>query len=153
MFDKTITIFCHNHSDLGDTWFPYVIRGVYTSKNRGYALKTYGADYSDSIAVHIPYKQESDGIVIDGNKFLNPKEWDAVPLSEKDGKITLKGGQNFDFVYLGDYSAIGAMTMIHDNDYRYGFYDYFKKQFDDVYAVAMVSGPFTVIKHFELICR
>lgn len=154
MFDKTITLFCHNHSDLGDTWFPYLIRGVQINTDKGYLLKSYGADFSDSISIHIPYrKNEAGDMVVDDYLYLSPKAWDAAYNDAKAHLLTFKGGQNFDFIYIGDFNDVGAMEMIRDDDYRNGFYDYFKRNFDDVYAVSSVSGPFSVIPHFELLCK
>ena len=116
-------------------------------------MRQYGADFSDGASIHIGYTMDGANKDIAGKIYLQPKEWLALSDSAKAGALTLKGGNTFDFMWLGDYSEIDStLAVITDDNYPKGFFDYMKKSKDNVYAVSNVS-EYTLIKHIEVACR
>ena len=43
--------------------------------------------------------------------------------------------------------------MVNEDDYlrQNGFYNYINNQFDFVFKISSVGGPYTVIPHFEIL--
>ena len=149
MYKDTITLFNRKEGDEGGTWFPSVLRNVNLNTDRASIVAKYGAESSDSAALHIRYYKVDGKIMVGNKRWEPPKEWDK--LLDKTGAITFTPGDRFDFFMLGDW---GSEEPVHDSDYtgtaHSGFYAYMNKNYDFVFAVSSVGGPYSVIPHFEI---
>lgn len=76
--------------------------------------------------------------------WIPPKEWANQVNDLLDDTITFASG---DFFWDGEW----AQGPVNDEDYRDGFYTYMNSQYDFVYRITSVGGPYTVIPHFEIL--
>ena len=151
MYNKTVTIFNYYESSSAAVWYPHVLSGVDLITDKGAILKKYGPDSTDNAELHIPYTADKEKKIIIDNSGKNlfwipPKEWqrqvnDDLPLS-----ITF-GSDDF-FI-----EGIWTKGMVNEDDYlrQNGFYNYINNQFDFVFKISSVGGPYTVIPHFEIL--
>ena len=145
MFDKTITLFCNEGNG---TYRPHVLEGVFVSKDKGYLMRNYGAEYSDGAAVNVQLSKNGETYFCGSKQYLNKKAYESLTDTAKAGAITFRGGNLFDFVWVGDYRTIDShLAPIPDGS---GFFQTFKKAHDDVFAVQTVAGPYAVIPHIEV---
>lgn len=151
MHNVTLTYFCH-HKGAG-IWYPTVIPGTDVHSGLSYMVRSYGAEFSDDVAIHIPYRTSTTGARIVANKqVLSRKEWDALTTGQN-GYLTIKGGGDADAIWLGDYSTVDPLlTPISDSDYASGFFDWLKKTKDGVFAVSKVSD-YSLIPHYEILAK
>lgn len=136
MFDKVVTIFNRQ----GNKWYPRICEGVFFSNSSAYIQRNFGTTDNANVAVHFPLR---DG-EISGNLYVKPKAWKE--LVDKTGKITAKGGEEYDIILLERWSD---ESVVDDNDYPKGFYHYLRENNDGVHAVTMVS-EFQTIPHIEV---
>lgn len=151
MYNKTVTIFNYYESASAAVWYSHVLSGVDLITDKGAILKKYGPDSTDNAELHIPYTAYKEKKIIIDNSGKNlfwipPKEWqrqvnDDLPLS-----ITF-GSDDF-FI-----EGIWSKGMVNEDDYlrQNGFYNYINNQFDFVFKISSVGGPYTVIPHFEIL--
>lgn len=149
MYKDTITLFNRYESKLGDMWYPSVIKNVNLNMDKGYIIQNYGADSQDTAVLNVRYKNTDEGKMVGGKKWLSPKQWDEQVNDLLSETLTFYGGNDFDFFWLGEWTG---NEPISDNEYN-GFYDYMSKKHDYVFRISSVSGPFTVIPHFEITGR
>ncbi len=163
MYQATVTVFNFYKSPSAALWFPHVLHGVDIVTDKGQMLRQYGPDSTDSADLHISYK-EMDGqkIIVNaltGEPELNtlgePLPWlSAIKWGKQvndmlDDTITFKPD---DFFWWGEWTQ-GA---VNDDDYtamRYaGFYDYMSRNYDYVFRITSVGGPYPPdgIPHFEI---
>lgn len=140
MYSDIVTLFNRKHDRKGDTWCPTVLRGVNVNLDKGAIIAQYGEQAQDNALLNVRLPAEKP--------YYPPKEW--ATLADPARGITLASGQQFDFFWLGEWPN---ETPISDDDYAEGFYDYMNKQYDHVFAVSSVNGPFTVIPHLEVTGR
>ena len=80
--------------------------------------------------------------------WLPPKEWARQVNDMLDDTITFDSRE--DFFWLGEWTD----GPVNDDDYtlmRYAsFRDYMTKNYDYVFKITSVGGPYTVIPHFEI---
>lgn len=85
--------------------------------------------------------------IVDGKKYLQPKEWQAQTRESLEETVTFAEG---DFFVEGEYSE----QVVKDDDYDTrvcrGFYDYMNKKIDNVFLITNIGGPYTLIPHFEI---
>lgn len=146
MFDKTITLFNHYKSRLGDMWYPTVIDGVNLLIDKAAIVAKYGAESKDNALLNIHYQTVDGQIMVDGKPYLPPKEWERQTNDKLPETITFASGTGFDFFMLGEYPEI---KPILDEEYRNGFFEEVKKEYDFVFAITSV-GMYSVIPHFEI---
>lgn len=146
MYDKTITLFNHYKSRLGDMWYPTVIDGVNLLIDKAAIVAKYGAESKDNAILNIHYQTVDGQILIDGKPYLPPKEWDAQTNDLLAGSITFTSGTDFDFFMLGEYPTT---EPIRDDDFVDGFYNHVNDEYDFVFAITSVA-KYTAIPHFEI---
>lgn len=153
MYDKTITIFNLYESSTAVMWYPHVLHSVDLITDKGQILKKYGPDSTDNAELHVAYTvQNGEKVIRDasGNylSWLPPKEWKRQVNEKLADTITF--GPD-DFFMLGEWTG-GVVDDADYQDRRYeGFYPYMNDQYDYVYLVSSVGGPYTVIPHFEIL--
>lgn len=148
MFDKTITLFCNEGNG---TYRPHVFERISVNLDKGYLLRTYGADYSDGASVHIPLEIRNGAYYNGTKRYMDKKGYESLTAAAKASAFVCRGGNLFDFVWVGDYRAIDSrLAPIQDGN---GFFQAFKKANDNVFAIQSVSGPYSVIPHIEISCK
>ena len=146
MYSDKITLFNHYKSRLGDMWYPTVIDGVNLLIDKAAIVAKYGAESKDNALLNIHYQTVDGQIMIDGKPYLPPKEWERQTNDKLADSITFASGLDFDFFILGEYPEI---KPILDEDYRNGFFEEVKKEYDFVFAITSVA-MYSVIPHFEI---
>ena len=149
MFTDTITVFNYYKDSLKNvTWYPTVIHGVNLLIDKAAIVAKYGAESKDNALLNIHYQTVDGQIMVDGKPYLPPKEWERQTNDKLADSITFAGGTDFDFFMLGEYPTTEPILDDYDN-YRNGFFEEMKKQYDYVFAITSVA-KYTVIPHFEI---
>ena len=147
MFTDTITVFNYYKDSLKNvTWYPTVIHGVNLLIDKAAIVAKYGAESKDNALLNIHYQTVDGQIMVDGKLYLPPKEWERQTNDKLPETITFASGTGFDFFILGEYPEI---KPILDEEYRNGFFEEVKKEYDFVFAITSV-GMYSVIPHFEI---
>lgn len=146
MFDKTITLFNHYKSRLGDMWYTTVIHNANLLIDKAAIIAKYGAESNDNAILNIHYDLVDGQIMVDGKPYLPPKEWSHQTNDKLPESITFTSGKDFDFFMLGEYEST---EPIADDNYVDGFYNYINDEYDYVFAVTSVA-KYTAIPHFEI---
>lgn len=146
MFSDVITVFNHYKSRLGDMWYPTVVRNANLLIDKAAIVAKYGAESKDNAILNIHYQTVDGQIMVDGKPYLPPKEWERQTNDKLSETITFASGTEFDFFMLGEYPEI---KPILDEEYRNGFFEEVKKEYDFVFAITSV-GMYSVIPHFEI---
>ena len=147
MFTDTITVFNYYKDSLKNvTWYPTVIHGVNLLIDKAAIVAKYGAESKDNAVLNIHYQTVDGQIMVDGKPYLPPKEWEGQTNDKLPETITFASGTDFDFFMLGEYPMQGP---INDDDYRNGFFEEVKKEYDYVFSITSV-GMYSVIPHFEI---
>lgn len=150
MYNDTITIFNRKIDDNGDYWFPTVLHNVHLNTDRAAILARYGESTQDTATLNVRYRLV-DGVAMIGDKtWLPPKEWEK--LDDVSQHITFKSGDTFDFFIKGEWPGVNPISNDEYMDLN-GFYNYMNKEYDFVFAVSSVGGPYSVIPHFEIMGR
>jgi hypothetical protein len=110
----------------------------------------YGESAQDTAMINIRYHLRDNDKMVGEKVWLPPKEW--ARQEDAAEYITFKSGDVFDFIYVGEWADDGP---INNRDYSDvgGFYNFMNKEHDFVFAISSVGGPYTVIPHFEILCR
>ena len=150
MYNDTITIFNRKIDDNGDYWFPTVLHNVHLNTDRAAILARYGENTQDSASLNVKYRFEDGVKKIEGKTWVPPKEFDK--LDNVSEHITFKSGDTFDFFIKGEW---GSVNPVNNDEYAdlNGFYNYMNKEYDFVFAISSVGGPYSVIPHFEILGR
>ena len=146
MFDKTITLFNHYKSRLGDMWYPTVIHNANLLIDKAAIVAKYGAESKDNAILNIHYQIVDGKIFVDGKPYLPPKEWERQTNDMLAESITFASGTDFDFFMLGEYPV---KEPIKDEDFKNGFFEEVKKEYDYVFSITSVA-KYSVIPHFEI---
>jgi hypothetical protein len=151
MFDSTITIFNrYSSSELGDTWYPHVLKNVQLIKDKASIKEKYGAESTDSALLIVNSELIDGEHYIDGLHYLSPKKWQNQVNDDIPNSITFNdNAELFDFFIVGEWEGT---EPISDDDYRAGFFSYMNKQYDYCYAITSV-GDYKTIPHFKIIAR
>lgn len=149
MYNDTITLFCRYESRLGDVWYPYVLKNVHLNMDKAAIIAKYGAESQDNAVLNVRYETVNGNKKVGDKIWLPPKEWDAQANDLLPDSLTFTDGQSFDFFMAGEWTG---EEVIHDEDYGVkGFYNYMNSQYDYVFAITAVGGPYSVIPHFEIL--
>ena len=150
MYQDTVTLFIRKEGNEGDTWYPVILPNVQINTDRAAIVAKYGAESADSAQLHVRYVQEGNEKKIAGKTWKPPKEWEK--LLDKTDTITFTPGDRFDFFWLGNWES---EDPVYDSDFTgiafTGFYNFMNRNFDNVYAISSVGGPYSVIPHFEIL--
>lgn len=147
MFADVITVFNSYEDSLKNvTWYPTVIHGVNLLIDKAAIVAKYGAESKDNALLNIHYKTVDGQIMVDDKLYLPPKEWERQTNDKLAETITFASGTEFDFFMLGEYPTT---KPILDEEYRNGFFEEVKKEYDFVFAITSV-GMYSVIPHFEI---
>lgn len=150
MYDATITLFNRKEGDEGDTWYPSVIHNVHIETDRAAIMAKYGAEATDGAVLNIRYENTNGEKTVQGKPWKPPKEWEK--LLDHRTAITFTPGDRFDFFIVGDW---GNEDPVYDADYAGtaspGFYKHMNKNYDFVFAITSVGGPYGAIPHFEIL--
>lgn len=149
MYSEKITLFNHYKSRLGDMWYPTVIDGVNLLIDKAAIMAKYGAESKDTAMLSIHYHKEDGQIMIDGKPYLSPKEWERQTNDKLADSITFTSGTDFDFFMLGEYPTTDPIAD-EDFDNEGGFYNYMNDNYDYVFAITSVGGPYTAIPTFQI---
>ena len=147
MYSDVITVFnSYEDSFKNVTWYPTVIHGVNLLIDKAAIVAKYGAESKDNALLNIHYQTVDGQIMVDGKPYFPPKEWERQTNDKLPETITFASGTGFDFFMLGEYPEI---KPILDEEYRNGFFEEVKKEYDYVFAITSV-GMYSVIPHFEI---
>ena len=151
MYSDTVTMFNFYESSTAAIWYPHVLSGVHLETDRGQIMKLYGPDSTDNAELHIAYTEKDKQKIITNAAgkeliWLPPKAWAKQVNDELADSITFN--PSTDFFWKGEW--VGD-NPVNDADYRDGFYAYMNNQYDFVYLVSSVGGPYSVIPHFEIL--
>lgn len=151
MYSDTVTMFNFYESSTAAIWYPHVLSGVHLETDRGQIMKLYGPDSTDNAELHIAYTEKDKQKIITNAAgkeliWLPPKAWAKQVNDELADSITFN--PSTDFFWKGE--RVGD-NPVNDADYRDGFYAYMNNQYDFVYLVSSVGGPYSVIPHFEIL--
>lgn len=150
MYNTTITLFNRKEGDEGDTWYPSVLHNVHLNMDRAAIMALYGAEAADTAQLHIRHKAVDGQIIVGEKPWMPPKEWEK--LLDHSKTLTFTPGDRFDFFWVGDW---GNEDPVYDADYAgtasSGFYVHMNKNYDFVFAISSVGGPYSVIPHFEIL--
>lgn len=165
MYEAQVTVFNSYESRTTKQilWYPHVLTGVDLITDKGQMLRQYGPDSTDAAELHVSYA-ELDGkkIIVHGwtgELMLNtkeeplpwipPKEWAKQVNDLLADTITFKPD---DFFWWGEWDG----GVVSDADYpdrrNPGFYSYMSQNYDYVFRVTSVGGPYPPdgIPHFEI---
>lgn len=149
MYDATVTLFCQYKDQRKNvTWYPTVLRNVNLNKDKAAIIAQYGAESQDNAVLNVRYTKSGGDIYVLNKIWLPPKEWDRQTNDLLSSSLTFTDGQDFDFFFEGEWPD---ENPIGDEDYGIdGFYNYMNRYYDYVFAITSVGGPYSVIKHFEI---
>lgn len=149
LYRDTITLF--NRYKNGDSyvWIPTVIRNCHFIVSKAQMVAAYGDSVQDNAQVNIIYQQLGKSAVVSGKKYVQPKAYQRLTLSQAEHSFTFAGGQEFDFVYGGVWKETAT---IDDDAYAKGFYHYMNTTYDDVYAITN-SAMYYILPHFSITAK
>ncbi|MBQ6679547.1 MAG: hypothetical protein IJM76_05940 [Lachnospiraceae bacterium] len=106
-------------------------------------VATLGENTTDTVSIIITIER---GVTASGYKYLQPIEWRNA--GEYEAAFTVKGGNDFDFVYCGEWTG----GTVDDDDYQDGFFNHMLLNYDSVYLVTSVSDySRSLLPHLEVI--
>ena len=146
MYNDTVTVFNRK----GDYWYPTILHNVHMNMDRAAILAKYGENSQDSAMLNIRYRLRENKKMIGEKEWLPPKVWEK--MEDPSGYITFQSGNKFDFVYFGEWPDEEPVDN-RDHVSFNGFYNYMNSTYDYVFAFSGVGGPYSVIPHFEILCR
>ena len=169
MYTDVVTVFNRYEDILKNvTWYPSVIKGVNLLIDKSAIVAKYGPESKDNAILNIKHihsvtNNPSEGEllwrafiqckkVIDekevlvGKEWLPPKEWEHQTNDKLADSITFEIGTYPDFFMFGEYPELNP---IKDDDYRNGFFETIKREYDYVFAITSVA-MYTTIPHFEI---
>lgn len=146
MYSDTVTLFNRKRNTSGDTWYVTVLSGVDFNADKAAIMSRYGANSQDRALLHV----KVDGSMVGGKTYLLPKAWQEQTLDAVlSSSLTFTDGEGFDFFIFGEWDGD---TVVEDNDYPAGLYDYCNKHYDHCYAVTS-AAQYSVIPHIEVTGR
>lgn len=150
MYSDTITLFNFHKEKNNIFWYPTVLYHVDLSVDKAAIVARYGTESKDSASLHVKYQTINGIKMIQGKKYLPPKEWMRQPKERLTDSITFRDGQNFDFFCTGEWIDT---SPINDDLYMDGFYNHMNHTRDYVFAITSVAGPYRIIPHFEIMAK
>lgn len=150
MYNDTVTLFCRDYDRSGSTWYPFVLHSVHLNMDKSAIIAKYGANSEDAAMLNIHYRKDVTDIYVGDKIWKPPIEWNKLPDEDKQNTITFTSGQHYDFIWFGEWKDANPA---HDTDYSGNFYQYMRDNYDYVFAITSVGGPYSVIPHFEIMGR
>lgn len=151
IYKQTVTVFNRKIDGEKTYWYPVVIPNVHLIIDRSIIISTYGEQSQDNAKLHIRYTPSAiwDVIAVDGGtrNYMQPKVFKAS--GTRGENITFAFGDDFDFIMEGAWSGD---SVIDDDAYPKGFFNYMNKTYDNVFAITTVA-KFNLIPHFEITAR
>ena len=145
MYQRTVTLFNRR----GNNWYPTVLYNVDLNVDRSAIVQRFGTDSRDRAVLHVRFGKIGEAVMIEGKRWLPPVAWRKQ--NDPETLTFTEGTEEFDFFYAGEY---GDGSVISDDSFGIdGFYDYMNRNFDGVFSITSVSGPYSVIPHFEITGR
>ena len=124
----------------------HVIHGVNLLIDKAAIVAKYGAESKDNAILNIHYHTVDGQVFVDGKSYLPPKEWERQTNDMLAESITFASGTDFDFFMLGEYPV---KEPIKDEDFKNGFFEEVKKEYDYVFSITSVA-KYSVVPHFEI---
>lgn len=130
-----ISLICiTDDTTLGEVLFVYKLEGVYTEIKSGVSINSDGEEVQNNTLVIVPYKVKTS----QGETYLKPKAWEALPRLQKETKYTFREGD----VILINQTPENCSTL-----------EQVKQKYDDCYTIQAIKDFNKVYKHYELICK
>lgn len=130
-----ISLICTTDNDtLGEILFVYKLEGIYAESVNGVIVGTDGEDNSNNTLCIVPYKIKGSS----GETYVKPKAWEALSISGKESKYTLREGD----ILLINQTPVNCKSI-----------EEIKQKYDDIYTIQMIKDFNKVYPHFELTCR
>ena len=149
MYDKTVTVFNKYVAQKKIYWYPHVIAGVDLIINKAANQAKTGLQDADTANLHVKYTTFDNVKMIGRLRWLPPKEWRSQEISQLQESLTFADGE--DFFMQGEYPESVIVDADYENGIEYsGFYDFVNRQYDNVFVISNVGGPYTLIPHFEI---
>lgn len=145
----TITLFNKYNVNDSITWYATVIHNVHLMIDKAAMIATYGEQSQDNARVFIRYSGNKNNAIIESKKYVLPKQWKALNESELGEYLTFAFGNEFDFIYAGEWDGD---TVIDDEDYTNGFYNYMNRKYDNVFSISNVT-QYSLLPHFEIVVK
>lgn len=161
LYQDTITLFNryiskdNEYAQETTYWVPTVLTGVHLMLDRAKIISTYGENASDNAMVNIRYTGGRNAPVIQGKKFLQPKEFRKQYLGDLEEYITFSLGDDFDFFVAGRWNGLDDIVGNIDDDVYMnwgGFMNYMNSEYDNVFAITGFS-QYNLIPHFTITAR
>ena len=148
MYNDTITLFNHYVSDNVDVWYPSVLRNVNVITDNAAIIAKYGAGSTDKAILNVRYCPLNGNKMIGDKIWIPSKEWANQSEEMLHKSITFATGNISDFFVVGEWKSVDPVS---DDTYGIdGFYNYTNSNYDYVFSITSVGGPYTVIPHFEI---
>ena len=143
MHSDTVTIFNYYEDKKKDIayWYPTTLNNVEAQVSEGLSVIKTGNENANSLWLSIPLISVNNELYADGVKYLKNKRYAAS--EDKSDCFTVKKN---DFVVLGAYESD---SVINDDDYKDGFFQYMKSTHDDVYNINTID-EYKGIRHIEI---
>lgn len=152
LYRDTVTLFNRRREGGRCVWLPTLLEGVGLYAANASSQGRYGAQTDDRVVLHVGMSYAEGGRrVVAGKLWLPPELWRSQPEGPAKETVTFGSGADFDFFVSGEYE--GGSFDDGDYDRDGGFYGYLNRTRSGVYAITSVSGPFSLIPHFEIIGR
>ena len=145
MYSDKITLFNFYRSSLGDMWYPHVIENVNLVIDKAAIIAKYGLESKDNAILNIRFQKEEGQIMVAGQSYLPPLEWERQTNDKLADSITFASGSEFDFFMVGEFPKLNPIL---DEDYD-GLFNHVKENYDYVFAITSVA-KYDVIPHFEI---
>ena len=145
MYSDKITLFNFYRSSLGDMWYPHVIENVNLVIDKAAIIAKYGLESKDNAILNIRFQKEKGQIMVAGQSYLPPLEWERQTNDKLADSITFASGSEFDFFMVGEFTELNPIL---DEDYD-GLFNHVKENYDYVFAITSVA-KYDAIPHFEI---
>lgn len=134
-YNNTVTLYNRWYDSVLDqeNWIPTVLTDCNLIITKGANISKSGLENADTASLRV-----REGCT--DKTYLNPKEWEALTAADKENYYTFTSGE--DFFVEGDTTS---ETILSDD-----FYQYMKKNKDNVFRVTNADRYTDVMPHFEV---
>ena len=148
MYNDTITLFNRKAGEQGDTWYPSVLHNVQLIIDMASTPAEHGTVATDGAALSVRYIRDGVDKKVGEKLWLLPRDWQK--LEDPSGALTFTTGDLFDFFWAGDW---GSENPVNDSAFPESgdFYSHMNSNYDNVFAVHSVKGPYGLVPHFEIV--
>lgn len=134
-YNDTVTLYNRFYDAVDDVekWYPTVFTDCNLVINHGANISKSGLESADAASLRVTDNCSE-------KEYKEPKEWDALTLSEKENFYTFKAGE--DFYVKGNTTNV---TIIEEN-----FYQWMSKHRDNVFRLTNADRYTDIMPHFEV---